>query len=162
MDYQENSVDPDTKDNPTGNHENRYKAEISKFYATIATVSRNIRKDDWTYLQRHPEIRAIIRVITMEAINAKASNIHQFVADLFSSENDKELIEKINRQLKAVNEEMREGIWTNADGAMNFPESSENSSENNSDCPTPKLNDNNQKDEFVKPVCPENFKPSCK
>ncbi|KAH8252251.1 hypothetical protein KR038_011281 [Drosophila bunnanda] len=164
MDYNEtSSAESDVKDTPVGSHERKYQAEISKFYSTIATVSRNMRKDNWIYLQRHPEIRAIIRVITMEVINAKASNIHQFIADLFKAENDKQLIEKINKQIKAVNEQLREGSWSNTDYGMSFPISTENSSESDSNCPATKLNDDTRKtDEFVRPVCPENFKPSCK
>ncbi|KAH8386201.1 hypothetical protein KR200_001023 [Drosophila serrata] len=164
MDFNEtSSAESDTKDTPIGSHENKYQAEISKFYATIATVSRNMRKDNWIYLQRHPEIRAIIRVITSEVINAKAPNIHQFIADLFKADNEKYLIEKINHQIKAVNEQMREGSWANADNGMTFPPSPENSTESDSNCPATKLNVDTQKgDEFVRPVCPENFKPRCK
>ncbi|KAH8285073.1 hypothetical protein KR054_004679 [Drosophila jambulina] len=167
MEYNETSsadADSDTKDTPLHSHENKYQDEISKFHATIAAVSKNMRKDDWIYLQRHPEIRAIIRVIITEAINAQAKDIYQFIADLFGADNDKNLIEKINRQLAAVNEQVREGAWTTADGNMSFPDSTQKSSESDSTCPANNLNaGTTQKDEeFVRPVCPENFKPSCK
>ncbi|EDV56341.1 uncharacterized protein LOC6546834 [Drosophila erecta] len=131
-------------------HEN-----VSKFYDTIENISRNLRKDDWTYLQRHPEIRAIIRVITAEAIKAQPSNIYQFTADLFASERDEEMVEKINKQLKWLGEQLRGGTWNSAEGCAQFPESSETSE---TKCPTPTENLNI----IEKQVCPENYKPDCK
>ncbi|KAH8253061.1 hypothetical protein KR032_003404 [Drosophila birchii] len=164
MDYYEtSSADSEPKVTPFGTGY-KYKAEISKFHATIATVSRNMRRDNWIYLERHPEIRAIIRVITTECINAKASNIHKFIADLFSADNDKDMIEKINRHLKDINDQIREGTLSKDDRDMAFPDSPENSSDDISNCPATKLNEsaNLKNDEYVRPVCPENFKPNCK
>ncbi|EDW90797.1 uncharacterized protein LOC6530139 [Drosophila yakuba] len=145
----------DNTENNTSHARNLHE-NVSKFYATIGNISRNMRKDDWTYLQRHPEIRAIIRVITAEAVKARPSNIYQFAAKLFVSERDEEMVEKINKQLKWLDEQLRGGTWSPAEGCAQFPESSETSSETK--CTTPAENLN----VIEKEVCPENFKPNCK
>ncbi|XP_017115345.1 uncharacterized protein LOC108137916 [Drosophila elegans] len=161
MDFTKTSSVEETENTENVTHAKNLHKNVSKFYETIGNVSRNMRKDDWTYLQRHPEIRAIIRVITSEAIKAKPSNIFHFTAKLFSCENDEELVEKINKQLKWVNEQLRRGTWNPADGDVSFPESSETSSENKPNCETVFETSKNL-DVSERLVCPENFKPSCK
>ncbi|XP_017151286.1 uncharacterized protein LOC108161520 [Drosophila miranda] len=147
-------------------YENKYSRDeenMEKFYATVGNISRNMRKGDWTYLQRHPEIRAIIRTIITEAIEKKPSNIFQFAANLFQCNNELELVRKINKQLKLVNQQLRGGNWGPADGEMLFTESSDVFTELKAECKSNFLNQTvePQMKETRDPVGPENFKPSC-
>ncbi|XP_017002703.2 uncharacterized protein [Drosophila takahashii] len=158
MDFTKTSSVEETE-NTDNSHAKNLNENVSKFYETIGNISRNIRKDDWTYLQRHPEIRAIIRVITTEAIKAKPSNIYHFTANLFTCERDEEMVEKINKQLKWVNEQLRGGTWNPADGDIPFPETSETSSENN--CQTD-FDTTAKLDVTERLLCPDNYSPRCK
>ncbi|KAH8401887.1 hypothetical protein KR009_008530 [Drosophila setifemur] len=166
MDNRVSTAESEQLENPTINHEERRQDNVAKFFATIGNISRNIRKDDATYLQRHPEIRAIIRVIITEAIKAKPSNIFDFTASLFHADNDQNLVEMINKQLKWVNEQLRDGNWNQADGVYNFSESSDDTSERDSKCPAPTSNLKEShrlvSETISNLICPENFKPSCK
>ncbi|XP_017068855.1 uncharacterized protein LOC108106375 [Drosophila eugracilis] len=159
MDFTKTSSIEETENTENTGHAKNLHENVSKFYETIGNISRNLRKDDWAYLQRHPEIRAIIRVIISEAIKAKPSNIYHFTANLFDCENDEIMVEKINKQLMWVNEQLRGGTWTPADGKIPFPESSDTSSENSCN----NNFDNTQKFNVPeRPVCPESYKPNCK
>ncbi|XP_016947409.1 uncharacterized protein LOC108022790 [Drosophila biarmipes] len=159
MDFTKTSSVEETENTDKSGHAQNLHENVSKFYDTIGTISRNIRKDDWAYLQRHPEIRAIIRVITTEAIKEKPSNIYNFTANLFTPDRDEEMVEKINKQLKWLNEQLRGGSWNPADGDSPFSETSDTSSENH--CPTD-LNTTEKMDMTEGLLCPENYKPNCK
>eukprot|EP00099_Drosophila_melanogaster_P000823 NP_001033942.1 uncharacterized protein Dmel_CG34021 [Drosophila melanogaster] len=159
MDVTKTSSAEETENTENTSHAKNINENVSKFYETIGNISRNMRKDDWTYLQRHPEIRAIIRVITAEAVKAKPSNIYQFTANLFGSERDEEMVEKINKQLKWLEEQLRGGTWNPDEGCAPFPESSETSSETK--CQT-NFNTTASFNIPEKQVCPENYKPDCK
>lgn len=76
-------------------HAGKMQENVSKFYSTIRDISRNMRKDDWSYLQRHPEVRAIIRVIVSEAVKENPENIYLFAASLFQCENEKKLVDLV-------------------------------------------------------------------
>ncbi|KAH8405742.1 hypothetical protein KR215_008264 [Drosophila sulfurigaster] len=131
---------------------------------TIKNVSRNMRKGDWTYLCRHPEVRAIIRVITTEAIKKHPKNIYKFAADLFNCNNQKRICKKINKQLKWIHAQVKSGTWTPADGALHFPESSSSSFDlKKTACEQPKNDEEIVLDEmYLKThMCPDHFKPSC-
>ncbi|KAH8320564.1 hypothetical protein KR067_005273 [Drosophila pandora] len=151
------SAETDNADNHHS-HAGKMQENVSKFYETIRDISRNMRKDDWSYLQRHPEVRAIIRVIVSEAVKEKPENIYFFAAALFQCENEKKLVDLINKQLQWVNEQLRGGAWNPADGVFNFPESSE--SDFDDKCP-PKPNPATVPEDQDELVCPENFKPKC-
>ncbi|TDG49162.1 hypothetical protein AWZ03_004462 [Drosophila navojoa] len=142
---------------PVESEENSDEENMVHIDNTIKNISRNLRKGDWTYLGRHPEIRAIIRVIIMQAVKQKPSDIFAFAADLFSIKKQKQLIKLINKQLKWVNKLIHKGNWSAVDGAMLFSESS--------DCHMKKeCSGMDQPLETifeVKNMCPENFKPSC-
>ncbi|XP_022229457.1 uncharacterized protein LOC111078857 [Drosophila obscura] len=133
---------------------------MAKFYATIGNISRNMRKGDWTYLQRHPEIRAIIRTIITEAIEKKPSNLFQFAANLFHCSNELVLVPKINKQLRLVNKQLRGGHWSPADGEILFSESSDALTEVKPECKLITLKQTVDVQPSG-PVGPENFKPSC-
>ncbi|XP_064538175.1 uncharacterized protein LOC135428252 [Drosophila montana] len=134
--------------------------DLKQIDETIQNISRNLRKGDWTYMGRHPEIRAIIRVIVTEAIKKRPKNIFNFAADLFSHKKQKKLTKMINKQLKWVNSQVRSGAWSPADGVMLFPETSSSSFDGKKpDCEVP-LN-KAFSDCEVENQCPENFKPSC-
>ncbi|KAH8325452.1 hypothetical protein KR074_001837 [Drosophila pseudoananassae] len=157
MEFKTSSADTDNADN-FHSRAGKMQENVSKFYATINDISRNMRKDDWAYLQRHPEIRAIIRVIVSEAVKDKPENIYFFAAELFQCENEKKLVDLINKQLQWVNEQLRGGAWNPADGIFNFPESSESEVEHKcSNKPMPGMGIEDEPDL----VCPENFRPKC-
>ncbi|XP_017039129.1 uncharacterized protein LOC108086656 [Drosophila ficusphila] len=161
MDFAKTSSVEETENTENITHSKNLHENVTKFFDTIGNISRNMRKDDWTYLQSHPEIRAIIRVITTEAIKAKPSNIYHFAASLFDCDKDQELVEKINKQLKWVNEQLKGGTWNPADGNMFFSSSSENPSENDRKCQN-NFNSTEKLEVSEKLVCPENYKPNCK
>lgn len=100
-------------DQPVESEENSYDEDMIYIDNTIKNISRNLRKGDWTYLGRHPEvfmaiynllkhlfirfqIRAIIRVIIMQAVKQKPKNIFIFAADLFSIKKQKHLTKLVN------------------------------------------------------------------
>ncbi|KAH8277598.1 hypothetical protein KR018_001923 [Drosophila ironensis] len=159
MDFKTSSAESENTQHSNYDHHKVVQENVAKFYATITNVSRSMRKDDWTYLQRHPEIRAIIRAVITEAVRVKPPNIILFAAEMFSSNNEQKLIELINQQLKWVNEQLRGGVWTPADGFFTFPESSSDSGDNQ--CPPENKTHANLESE-PDLACPENFKPSCK
>ncbi|XP_017866634.1 PREDICTED: uncharacterized protein LOC108616157 [Drosophila arizonae] len=144
-------------DQPVESEENSYDEDMIYIDNTIKNISRNLRKGDWTYLGRHPEIRAIIRVIIMQAVKQKPKNIFTFAADLFSIKKQKQLTKLINKQLKWVNKLIHKGNWTAVDGVMLFSESSE--CRMKAECPDRDLPIEAVFE--VKNMCPENFKPSC-
>ncbi|XP_034477536.1 uncharacterized protein LOC117784047 [Drosophila innubila] len=138
--------------------------DLTKIDETIKNVSRNMRKGDWTYLCRHPEVRAIIRVIVMEAIKKNPENIYTFAADLFHCTNNKNICKKINKQMKWINRQVKSGTWTPADGLMLFPETSSSSlNSKKTECEEPFNKEDSECDEiFLKHhMCPDNYKPSC-
>ncbi|KAL7736308.1 hypothetical protein ACLKA6_014785 [Drosophila palustris] len=126
-----------------------------------------MRKGDWTYLCRHPEVRAIIRVIITEAIKTHPKNIYTFAADLFHCTNHKKISKKINKQMKWMNMQLKSGTWTPADGLMNFPESSSSTLNlKNKECEQAFNKDTDKEtvldDLYLKQhMCPDNYKPSC-
>ncbi|KAH8297452.1 hypothetical protein KR044_012081 [Drosophila immigrans] len=130
---------------------------------TIQNVSRNMRKGDWAYLCRHPEVRAIIRVIATEAIKSQPQNIYNFAAELFNCTNQKSVCKKINKQIKWIHSQVKHGAWTPADGPMLFPESS-SSSINPKKAECGQSNDDSTFDDepyFKTDMCPDHVKPSC-
>ncbi|BFG05124.1 uncharacterized protein DMAD_03936 [Drosophila madeirensis] len=138
----------------------RDEENMEKFYATIGNISRNMRKGDWTYLQRHPEIRAIIRTIITEAIEKKPNDIFQFAANLFQCNNEPVIVRKINKQLRLVNRQLRGGQWSPADGEIVFSETSDVFTEVKSEC-KPILKQTVVNVQPNESVCSENFKPGC-
>ncbi|XP_030554281.1 uncharacterized protein LOC115757948 [Drosophila novamexicana] len=136
--------------------------DLKRIDETIQNISRNLRKGDWTYLGRHPEIRAIIRVIVTEAIKQRPENIFSFAADLFNPKKQKILTKMINKQLKWVNSQVRSGAWSPADGVMLFPDTSSSSFDGKkSDCEVPLKEAFDCDLHQMENQCPENFKPSC-
>ncbi|XP_030387302.1 uncharacterized protein LOC115633926 [Scaptodrosophila lebanonensis] len=146
-----------------GNSEKDEDKDVLKFNATVAHISRNMSKGNWTYLCKHPEIRAITRVILMEVIKTRPNNIYRLAASLFHYENIKRTAEKINKQLKWVNEQLKGGAWVPADGEMLFTDSSEEAlslSVADDKCPQGAFKSMCDVESEPK-ICPENFKPSC-
>lgn len=140
------------------------KEDLNKIDETIRNVSKHMRKGDWTYLCRHPEVRAIIRVIVTEAIKEHPENIYTFAAGLFNCNNHKNICKKINKQMKWIDAQQKSGAWKPADGIMLFPESNSSSlNSKNSECEELfKKEDSRCDDIFLKQhMCPDNFKPSC-
>ncbi|KAH8398985.1 hypothetical protein KR222_008027, partial [Zaprionus bogoriensis] len=140
--------------------------DLNRIDEIITTISRNSRKSDWSYLCRHPEIRAIIRVIIMEAVKNDPQNIFIFAAELFDCSNRKRLITLINKQMKWMKCQLKSGEWAPAEGVKIFPETSSDSSINpmKTTCETPIFHaESSECGEILsKPgVCPDNFRPSC-
>ncbi|EDV98189.1 uncharacterized protein LOC6568716 [Drosophila grimshawi] len=132
---------------------------------SIQDISKGMRRGDWAYLGRHPEIRAIVRFIIMEAAkNKKQKCIFRFVADLFQEKNKKMLQRLINKQLKWVNKQVKSGKWSPADGAMSFTATSETSlgAVKKSSCEHDLKNAKSDDDlPSQKNQCPENYQPNC-
>ncbi|ALC41848.1 CG34021, partial [Drosophila busckii] len=140
--------------------------DFNKIDETIKIISKNLRKGDWSYLYQHLEVRAIIRVIVTEAIKQRPENIFKFTADLFNCRNSKSLIAKINKQLKWLKKQMNDGVWSPAEGAVSFSQSSTSSfTTKKQDCDDfKKDSDDVDSDCDLMPnknACPETFKPSC-
>ncbi|XP_062128980.1 uncharacterized protein LOC133840868 [Drosophila sulfurigaster albostrigata] len=94
-----------------------------RHYSTLPRIQKQLRKGNWAYLSEHPEIRAIIRVIMHQVINAKPENIRQFIADFFNCCHTPLLVPMINTQLMYVKEQLKRGRWSKFDGEMLFMES---------------------------------------
>ncbi|KAH8379941.1 hypothetical protein KR009_008123 [Drosophila setifemur] len=96
-----------------------------KNYGSISHIQKELRHGNWDYLCKHPEIRAIIRVILHQALNAKpsADNMRKFVADLINCSSNPLLVPMINTQLSYVKEQLKRGRWSQFDAEMLFMES---------------------------------------
>ncbi|XP_068142666.1 uncharacterized protein [Drosophila tropicalis] len=145
-------------------------ANMARFYETIGNVSRSMRKSDWSYLQQHSEVRAIIRVIITEAIRHNPNNIFHFAAELFDCDNNESLVAKINRQLKWIDQQLTGASYSPVDGEMLFSESSDISvTGRKHECGdgfkkmSPDNVDNSEKScvDAKDTICPENLKPNC-
>ncbi|XP_022218257.1 uncharacterized protein LOC111071303 [Drosophila obscura] len=93
-------------------------------YNNIPRIQKELRRGNWVYICQHPEIRAIIRVILQQAINAKPhpENIRKFVADFFNCCRTPLLVPMVNTQLKYVKEQLARGRWSAFDAEMLFME----------------------------------------
>ncbi|EDV51373.1 uncharacterized protein LOC6543871 [Drosophila erecta] len=96
-----------------------------KHYSSISRIQKQLRLGNWEYLCQHPEIRAIIRVILHQALNArpKPENLRKFVAELFNCGQNPLLVPMINTQLKYVKDQLQRGRWSKFDAEMLFMES---------------------------------------
>lgn len=93
-----------------------------RHYSTLPRIQKQLRKANCTYLSEHPEIRAIIRVIMHQVINANPENVRQFIANFFNCCRTPLLVPMINAQLKYVKEQLKRGRWSKFDGEMLFME----------------------------------------
>ncbi|EDW29468.1 GL22846 [Drosophila persimilis] len=93
-------------------------------YNTIPRIQKELRRGNWAYICQHPEIRAIVRVILQQAINAKSQpeNIRKFVAEFFNCCRTPLLVPMINTQLKYVKEQLALGRWSAFDAETLFME----------------------------------------
>ncbi|XP_017089930.1 uncharacterized protein [Drosophila bipectinata] len=100
-------------------------SQAIKHYKSIPSIQKELRRGNWEYLCQHPEIRAIIRVILHQALNAKPQpkDIRKFVADFFNCCRTPLLVPMINDQVKYVKEQLRMGRWSKFDAEMLFMES---------------------------------------
>ncbi|KAH8384606.1 hypothetical protein KR093_002642 [Drosophila rubida] len=158
-------------------HDHESEEDLVPIDETVKNVSRNMRKGDWAYLCRHPEVRAIIRVIVTEAIRTHPKNFYKFVADLFCCSNQKKVCRKINKQIRWISLQGKSSSWMPADGPMEFSESSGSVDEiiKPTECgpasgPTPgrtpfaqPFDEERMMDElYLKThISPDHFKPSC-
>ncbi|ALC44138.1 CG34012 [Drosophila busckii] len=93
-----------------------------KHYNTIERIQKQLRKGYWSYLNDHPEIRAIIRVIMHQVINENPDNVRQFIAHFFNCRRTPLLVPMINTQLKYVKEQLKRGRWSKYDAETLFLE----------------------------------------
>ncbi|XP_065354733.1 uncharacterized protein LOC135949188 [Calliphora vicina] len=97
-------------------------SESVKNYTSLNQIKKQLHGGNWSYLCRHPELRAIIRVFLHELINKQPENINEFSAALFNCNNSPLLVTKINQQLRRVNENLKQSRWSQYDGEMFFSE----------------------------------------
>ncbi|XP_046805772.1 uncharacterized protein LOC111686069 isoform X1 [Lucilia cuprina] len=109
-------MDSRSKFNCQGN----WDSKSIKNYSSLEHIKKQLQRSNWSYLCRHPELRAIIRIFLHELINKTPENIHEFSAALFNSNNSPLLVTKINQQLKRVNENFKQSHWSQYDGEMFF------------------------------------------
>uniref|UniRef100_A0A1B0AA63 Uncharacterized protein n=1 Tax=Glossina pallidipes TaxID=7398 RepID=A0A1B0AA63_GLOPL len=108
---------------PSIPQENNWDSQSVEMYQSVDNIKKQMRKGNWTYIWRHPEIRAIIRVFLHELIDKQPKNIYEFSAALFNCNNTPLLITKVNKQLQIVNKELKKGQWSHHDCDMVFAES---------------------------------------
>ncbi|KAH8411176.1 hypothetical protein KR222_009644 [Zaprionus bogoriensis] len=101
----------------------KWDSDAIKRYRTLPRIQKQLRKGNWAYLSDHPEIRAIIRVIMHQVINANPKNVRKFIADFFNCRRTPLLVPLINAQLKYVKEQLQRGRWSKFDAEMLFMES---------------------------------------
>ncbi|KAM7363751.1 uncharacterized protein ACRADG_000538 isoform 1-T1 [Cochliomyia hominivorax] len=81
-------------------------------------IKKQLSRGNWSYLSRHPELRAIIRVFLNELINKEPENIYEFSVAFFNCNYSPLLVTKINQQLKRVNANLKQSHWSEYDGEM--------------------------------------------
>ncbi|EDV97540.1 uncharacterized protein LOC6558265 [Drosophila grimshawi] len=101
----------------------KWDSNAIKHYSSLDRIQKQLRKGNWSYISDHPEIRAIIRVIMYQVINANPDNVRQFIADFFNCRRTPMLVQMINTQLKYVKEQLKRGRWSKFDAEMLFMES---------------------------------------
>ncbi|EDV90305.1 GH23291 [Drosophila grimshawi] len=101
----------------------KWDSNAIKHYSSLDRIQKQLRKGNWAYISDHPEIRAIIRVIMHQVINANPDNVRQFIADFFNCRRTPMLVQMINTQLKYVKEQLKRGRWSKFDAEMLFMES---------------------------------------
>ncbi|XP_030373090.1 uncharacterized protein LOC115623051 [Scaptodrosophila lebanonensis] len=103
--------------------QSKWDSSAIKHYCSIPRIQKHLRKANWSYLCSHPEIRAIIRVILHQTLNANPSDVRQFVGKFFNCGTTPLLVPLINAQLKYVKDQLKRGRWSEYDAEMLFKES---------------------------------------
>lgn len=103
---------------PNLNCQGNWDTESLKNYTSLDRIKKQLHRGNWSYLCRHPELRAIIRVFLHELINKQPENMFEFSAALFNCNNSPLLVTKINQQLKRVNNQLKNSHWSQYDGEM--------------------------------------------
>ncbi|XP_030565963.1 uncharacterized protein LOC115766237 [Drosophila novamexicana] len=101
----------------------KWDSRAIKHYSTLPRIQKQLRRGNWTYIQEHPEIRAIIRVIIQHVINANPDNVRACIANFFNCGRTPLLVPMINTQLKYVKEQLQRGRWSKFDAETLFMES---------------------------------------
>ncbi|TMW48500.1 hypothetical protein DOY81_006427 [Sarcophaga bullata] len=107
---------------PKLNCEGSWDSESVKNYTSVEHIKKQLQRGNWSYLSKHPELRAIIRVLLHELIDKQPENIYEFAAALFNCNNTPLLVTKINQQLKWANEQKKRSHWSQYDGEEFFCE----------------------------------------
>ncbi|TDG49704.1 hypothetical protein AWZ03_003942 [Drosophila navojoa] len=94
-----------------------------KHYSSLPRIQKQLRRGNWAYIQEHPEIRAIIRVILQHVINENPDNVRECVGEFFHCRRTRLLVPMINTQLKYVKEQLKRGRWSKFDAETLFMES---------------------------------------
>ncbi|XP_005189860.1 uncharacterized protein LOC101900984 [Musca domestica] len=89
-------------DFPKSCRQTNWSSESLKNYTSIESIRRHLARGNSSYLCRHPEVRAIIRVFLHELLDKQPENIYEFSAALFNCNNSLLLVNKINKQLNLV------------------------------------------------------------
>ncbi|XP_013112280.1 uncharacterized protein LOC106090587 [Stomoxys calcitrans] len=70
---------------------------------------KGLTKGNYSYLKRHPELRAIIRVLLHEIIDKEPENIYEFSAALFNCNNIPFLVNMIKEKLELMKKKFKKG-----------------------------------------------------
>ncbi|XP_061389129.1 uncharacterized protein LOC133324299 [Musca vetustissima] len=109
-------------DYPISCRQNNWSSKSLKNYSTIESIRRHLARGNSSYLCRHPELRAIIRVFLHELIDKQPENIYEFSAALFNCNNSPLLVTKINKQLDLANKKLKRSQWSEYDIENKFSE----------------------------------------
>ncbi|XP_073848407.1 uncharacterized protein [Musca autumnalis] len=107
-------------DLPKSYRQNNWSQESVKHYTSVGSSRKHLYRVNCSYLCRHPELRAIIRVLLHEMIDKQPANIYEFSAALFNCNNSPLLVTKINKQLDLVNKATKRNQWSEYDAEKVF------------------------------------------
>ncbi|XP_075167514.1 uncharacterized protein LOC142239604 [Haematobia irritans] len=109
-------------DNPNSYRQSNWSEESIGNYTSPESIKKRLTIGNICYLNRHPELRAIIRMFLHELINKQPENIYEFSAALFNLNNTPLLVTKINCELEKVKQNLKKNQWSQYDAEDIFSE----------------------------------------